>query len=510
MPVLFPSQTWQIIPAQQIAGLLEQRVLFVGQMTASGSATSGDLVTDIGNSAEEDTLFGRRSHLAGMIREFKKLNERTQVDAIPLDDAIGTAATSTITATGTSATADARIYVTFGSEKAHRKAVDITSGDDIANVAAAIATAFATDLDSPFEVTSSLGVATALAPHDGTLANEWSTKIEGTIPGITLTIAGWSGGATDPTLTGVLDVIGDIRYQTIVWPSNYDATVVEDVLNARFNASYQILDGVAIQTKKGTLATLKAYADQNSQSLCVLGNKTVADTARLVGTAVVEMPDIVSSQFAAFRSLKFTDEAPLATYLSTVAALDQFGGIALGALPYPNTLMPNLTVPDPRDEFTLAEMDELADNAVSVLSANRAYNSTILGTMVTTYLTNGAGNPDTSFKFLETVDQASLAREFFYENFRSRYSQTRLTDGDLIAGRDMANESSIRAFCGLLYDELAEDAIFQSGTAAKKDFFQNLVVSVNVSTGTVTVNMAPLLVSQLRVVLGTIQINFGA
>lgn len=510
MPILQPSQTWQIVPAQQLAGLLEQKVLFVGQMTSAGTATSGDLVTDIGDDGEEDTLFGTRSHLAGMIREFKKLNERTQVDAIPLDDASGTQATSTITATGTSATADATIYVTFGSEKVHRKAVDITSGDAIADVAAAIVTAFSTDGDTPFQVASALGVATATSEHDGTISNDWSTKIEGTIPGITLTIAGWSSGATDPTVTGVFDVVGDTRYQTVVWPNSYDTTELETFLDARFNASYQILDGVGIVTKKGTLASLKTFADMNSQSIVILGNKTVAATDRLVGTAVVEMPDIVSAQFAAFKALRLTDDAPITRYVTTVSPSDQFGGIALASLPYPNTVMPNLTVPDPRDEFTLAEQAELSENAVSVFSANRAFNTTILGQIVTSYTVNGAGNPDTSYKYLETVETASSIREYFYENFRSRYAQTRLTDGDLIAGRDMANESSIRAFCNTLYDALAVEALVQAGTAAKKDFNQNLVISVELSTGTVTVQMAPLLVGQLRVVLGTIQISFGS
>jgi phage tail sheath gpL-like len=509
MPILSPSQNWSIIPAQQLAGVLEQKVLVVGQMLAGGSATAGDLIQDIPNDGSEDTLFGQRSHMAGMVREFKKLNERTQLDAIPLDDASGTAGTAVITATGTSATADATIYVSVGSEKNHRYQVDLSSGDTPTDVASAIDTAFAADDDSPFQASASLGVVTFTCEHDGTLCNDWCVKIEGTIPGITLAITGWTGGATDPTLTGVLDVIGDIRYQTIIWPSNYAVTEVETVLNARFNTSYLILDGVAIQVKKGTLATLKSYANQNSQSLVILGNKTVAETDR-DGTAVVEMPDIVASQFAAFKALRLTDTAPLTQYLSTVAPNDQFGGIALASLPYHNTLMPNLTVPDPRDEFTLTEQAELTDNAVSVFGANRAYNSTILGTVVTTYLTNNAGNPDTSYKFLETVETASVIREFFYENFRSRYAQTRLTDGDLIAGRDMANEASIRAFCNTLYNELAENALVQSGSAAVKDFNQNLVITVALSTGTVTVNMAPLLVTQLRVVLGTIQINFGS
>lgn len=512
MPILEPRQSWQITPAQQLAGVLNHRTLLVGQKIAgTGTLPAGVLYQDFPDDGSENSLLGRRSHLAGMVRTFKALNKQTPLDIIPLEDAGGaTDATATITVSGSTATADTTIYVSVGSEIDYRTAVNVETGDAPADIASAIDTAFAALTNSPFQASALAGVVTFTAENGGTIANDWSLKVEGTVPGgIGFTVAGWSGGATDPTLTGVLDVIGDIRYQTIIWPCTYDLTEVETVLNARFNVSYLIQDGVAIQVKKGTLASLKSYADQNSQSVVILGNPTVSEDDR-AGTATMEMPDIVATQFAAFRALKFTNGAVLGSYLTTVAPSDQFGGIALASLPYHNTVMPLLPVPDARDEFTLVEQAELTDNGVSVFGANRAYNTNILGTIVTTYLTDGAGNPDTSYKFLETVDTASTIREYFYENFRTRYAQTRLTNGDLIEGRDMANAASIRSFCNRLYDALADEALVQAGSAAKRDFNDNLSISIDLASGTVTVSMAPLLVTQLRVVLGTIQINFGS
>jgi hypothetical protein len=73
----------------------------------------------------------------------------------------------------------------------------------------------------------------------------------------------------------------------------------------------------------------------------------------------------------------------------------------------------------------------------------------------------------------------------------------------------MANADSIRAFCGQLYDNLADIALVQAGKAAKVDFNSNLVITVNIATGQVTINMAPLIVGQLRAIIGTIQVNFG-
>ena len=59
------------------------------------------------------------------------------------------------------------------------------------------------------------------------------------------------------------------------------------------------------------------------------------------------------------------------------------------------------------------------------------------------------------------------------------------------------------------YTFLADLAITQAGGQAVKDFDTNLVVTVNVSGGSVTITSAPLQVGQLRILLGTIEVNFG-
>jgi phage tail sheath gpL-like len=221
------------------------------------------------------------------------------------------------------------------------------------------------------------------------------------------------------------------------------------------------------------------------------------------------MPDVMCAEICAIRALRLTQDAPLTQFVNTVARSDQFGGIAIASLPYFNTLLPNLPVSLANDFFSSEEQTELRNNGVALVGPNTVFNATIFGEFVTTYLTDNAGNDDSSFKFVNTVDQESVIREFFFSNYKNRYSQTRLTDGDLRAVRDMANEASIRAFSGELYDELADETLVQAGSVAKKDFEDNLVIVATISTGQVSVDMAPLLVSQLRSMIGTIQVNFG-
>ena len=138
--------------------------------------------------------------------------------------------------------------------------------------------------------------------------------------------------------------------------------------------------------------------------------------------------------------------------------------------------------------------------------------------MVTTYLTDGGGNPDVSYKFVNFVDTISAIREFIVVNMKSRYAQTRLTDGALEAGKDMANEGTIRTFLKRLYGLMATKTLVQKGpvvidgqaTTGVKDFMDNLIVAVSVSAGSVTITAAPLMVTQLRAILGTIQIKFSS
>lgn len=508
--ILEPEVTFSIIPAAQLAGVQEQKALVVGQLLSGGTASGGgELLQDLSNNtAANNALFGRKSHLAGMVRAFKRENEISRLDAIVLDDAGGaTAGTAVFTITG-GATEDGTIDFVLGSEKDHKYSIDNTNLDTPTIIGDALVAAITADLDAPFTAANVAGVVTATSTNKGTLCNDWDIRVIGSTAGVAIALTGWTGGATDPTLTSIFDVIGEIRYQTIIWPSAYDLDVVETLLNARFNSTNQILDGVCLQLKKGTLAQAKTYADQNSPSIVVIGNQTVSETSR-VGTMLPEMPDISAAEIGAVRALRFTESAPLTDYLTTVAPNDQFGGIAIASLPYFNTVMPNLPVPNEVDQWSTPDMTELRNNGVSVVGGNRVFSGVILGEFVTTYLTNGAGNPDTSYKFLNTVDTASVIREYFYENSRARYAQTRLTAGDLVAGRDMANESSIRAFCNRLYGALSKEVLVQAGSVAQKDFDDNLVIVTTVSTGTATITMAPLLVSQLRAIIGTIQINFG-
>lgn len=509
-----PATTVNIVSAVTTVANEAQKVLFVGQKTAAGTATAGALISSIQNDNSWDTLFGIDSMLAAMIRNARLLNDKSQFDAIALDDnGSGVDATGTITVVGT-ATAAGSFTVTIGSQQNHTVTVAVADTDTETTVAASIATAVNADTKMPVDAGSAIGVVTFTAINAGTYGNSLGIEVVGSVAGITNTIVAMASGATDPVLTGVFDIIGDTRYQGIVWPYADDTTVVRTFLDARFNVDNDVLDGVAFTSKTDTLANLQStYSVLNSQSLVAIGDEVTNETLLKGAPSVFEIPVVKASEFASIRALRLTVGASIAQFLAGEAGLDSFGGPALASRPYFNTPFPNIPVSGQGRGFTKAEVETLLTDGVAVMGNNRAANTIIMGETVTTYKTDTAGNPDQSFKFLNFVDTSSGAREFFVNNLNARFAQSRLTEGDLVPGRPMANAQLILATLTEFYATLSgpEFALTQAGETARNTFIQNTTVTLDLATGLVTVLMnAVPLVTQLRTINATMRIAFSA
>lgn len=514
--VVQPKVSVNIVPATLDVSNAPQRILFVGQKVAAGTATAGALNENILNDNSEDTLFGANSQLAGMIREAKKLNKVTQMDAIALDDNVsGVAATGTIAITGTSATETGTLIVRIGSQTNHQYSIAVAIGDTPTVIGDAIDTAVLADTDAPFSSSNTTGTVTVTADNDGTVGNYIGIEVSGSVGGITTTVTGMASGANDPTLTGVFDVVGNRRYQTIVWPYAADTSVLRTFLDARFNDDVYVLDGVGITANQDSLANhLSTLGALNSQSLVFITDKAESET-NFKGPSCFEMPQIKAAEFAAIRGLRLTQDANISQFvITTNGPLDGYGGPALASKPYFNTNFPNLPLVKTGRGWTNTEIEQLSGISGAggtVIGINTAGNTAIAGEVVTTYKTDSAGNTDISFKYLNYVDTASNAREYFYNNLKSRFVQSRLTEGDVLKGRDMANDVIIAAYCEKLYQDLAgpDYVLLQAGETALKFFKDNLTVSLDLSTGTATITMIVPLVTQLREILATMKIAFS-
>jgi len=498
--ILQPKTNVLIVPSSEEAQNTGQRILIVGQMLA-GTAVAGSLVENIANGGAEDALFGAQSMIAAMVRANKVRNQSIQVDAIPLADAVGAVdATGALVWVGT-ATEAGTYTVIFGSERNYKVDIAVASGDTATVVGDTVAAAI-----------NAVANRQVNAVNTATYGNSIPLEIRGQVAGLTTSVTGMTGGAVDPTLTGIFDVIVDRRYQAIVWPYPTATTEVTTLLDARFNADGKVLDGVAITAVNDTLANLSALATPlNSQSLVIIGGKQESET-NYKGGDIVEIPILKAAMFAGFRALRLDVNGYSVADLVITAngPLDAFGGPALASKPYFNTPFSQLFPIKAGRGFDDAEIESLLAAGVSVLGNNVAANAVISGEIATTYKTDFAGNADITFKFLNYVDTASQGREYFYNNYRKRFAQSRLTTGATLKGRDMANSEVIRSYSKRLYQDLSgvDFVLFEAGEEALNFFDANLIIAIDKALGKVSIQMTVPIVTQLREIAATMKIAF--
>ena len=259
-----------------------------------------------------------------------------------------------------------------------------------------------------------------------------------------------------------------------------------------------------------SLAAICAASNPACSTACCCWPKAVSAT-EYKGGAIREFGYNVTAHVCSIRSLRLTDDATIANYvIASGGVLDSFGGAAISSLPYHNTPLNLLPLIDPIYDWTEEDVSELEDNAISVIGNNPARNSVILGDMVTTYLTDSAGNSDVTWKFLNGVDTDVAIREYIVNNLRSDYAQSRLSSGRVINGRSIATEASIKARLDIYYNILSGvDYVLVSNGQDDINFWKdNRTVSIDLANGQVTITAKFVRVSQFRSAIGTLQTTF--
>jgi phage tail sheath gpL-like len=569
---------------------------------SNGTATSGRLYQNILNDKSWNTLFGSKSMLSAMIREFKQINNVSALDVIPLSDDL-----LSIQAVGevefTSPIVDGTLILTVGSKKYNSYSYSVFAGDSKGVIAAGFRNLINSDVNSPVDAFLSTKISitvfsgtgnndmTVSGSYNGNVNKSFEVRIDSTgtpdtfewssdggitwvattvsitgvaqvlSDGISITFAGttghvigdkWTfnatgktlqltavqggfegngislsysstdpsyianithmiGGSVNPTLTNIFDVVSKIRYQTIVWPSSYDLSILQTFLDNRWNVNNNVLDGIGVLSKTDSYGNLITLLNSlNDQNIAIHCNKNIS-AQNLKGSALVELDYVIASEIGAINALRLTQDANISRYvISTRGLLDSIGGAAIASLPFFNTPMYDLPIVDQANEWTEEEVDGLKNAGGFVLGNNPSLSNIIFGEVVTTYKYDAASNLDDSFKYIEYVETASNVREYFYNNVRNRFAQSRLTAGDVIGGRNMANAGVISAYFDEMYSVLSGSnyVLTQAGEEAMSFFKNNKTVSVDISTGKATVTMIVPIVTQLRSIYAEMQITF--
>ena len=520
-----PKVTVNKLPAQIAAGVESQKILVIGQKLAAGTAIAGSIIEGI-NKNQVNDLFGAGSMAAGMLNSMFKVIEDSQgdvaprIDCIPLDDngtAVKAESTITITASsGTEATEAGQILFNIAGKQ---YSLDVIEGETIADIGARLSTLL-TDTDAPFSSAEATNIVTLTSRNGGSVGNSTPIAMKGltfdgadySVGNVVVAITAFTSGATDPVMTTVLDVVNDVRYQTITAPVEYGTEyLLDDFLDTRFNVTNDILDGVAILTKVDTLANLKVdLAALNSQS-CVYVCDTLTALGNDKGGSLKQMPYVVSSLVAVIRGLRLTEKANILniTPASSYGAFDGIGGFEIRSLPYFNCPVNDIDVIDTGLGFSKIEISEINALGGSVIGNNVVNNKVLLDELRTTYKTDVAGNEDVTWTFLNTVDQMSGSAEYIFNNLKKRFSQSRLTSGTLKVGRNMANEQLIKAYMKELYKDLGNLVVVPTGKDAEDYFFENLVLEIDFVAGSVSMISKFAIVVQLRELLVNLITQFG-
>lgn len=524
-----PKVTFNIVGANTTVANEQQKILVVAQKIAGSSAPTDVLLASVASTeADLASLFGSDSMAAGIIRAIRALNPVTRIDVYLMDNTGGTAATGVMGFASTAEVAGS-IFVTVASAIDYTFELPVAMGATADTIGAALEAAITADTAVPVSAVNATGTVTFTATNPGILGDQIGLQMDATNVGdVTATLTPMNGGADALTFTTFIDTIAasNVRYQTVVWPysnSLDNMDIITGLLDTRFNVDNDVLDGVAIAGRSElavttfTTAGSGLSAGQNSQSIAVFADKTEQElsiTAQLVFSkpAQFELDWIKAAQFAAIRALRLTDGQNISQFvIAANGPLDTIGGPALASKPYFNTPMPNLPSINIADGWTNPDIENLLTSGASIMGVNSGGTSALVGEVVTTYKTDVASNPDVSFKFLNFVDTASNAREYFFNNNKSRFAQSRLTTGDVIGGRDMANAQVIEAFQAQLYQDLSgvDFVLLQAGETALEFFKNSIVISIDLANGRVTLQMTVPLVTQLREILATMQIAFS-
>ncbi len=436
--------------ARQGVSIQPYKALMVGQRLSTGTKAAGtiDLVTSV---SQAKNYYGEGSMLHRMAIKWFLNNKITPLYVFALDDnGAGTAATKTLTVTGTS-TAAGNIYLYIGED---RIVVPVASGNAQNAIATAIEAAIDAEVASgnPLLVTAgvSTNVVTLTARHKGENGQHIKVSLnfqegEALPAGVSIAVANAASGATNPTVTSLITAMGEEQYNLIVWPY-VDATTyaaLDTELTDRWGPIRQI-EGFAIGCKRESVANLVTFGDgKNSAFFSYFG----------IENNMPSQPEEVASAVC--------------------------GAIAVSAqadpgLPLVNMRLLGLLAAPKPDRFTLLERNTLLSDGISTNKVDSGGN-VYIERIITLYQENSFGSADPSYMDLATLLILSYIRYDLVATWTSKFPRFKLADdgvrfssGQPVMTPSVAKAELLAKFrqwesIGLVenFDQFAEDLIVE-------------------------------------------------
>jgi len=454
--------------------------------------------------AELDIMFETNTILRNTIANYLKINRVSRLDVRTFaESGTGVASVGKIGFSGT-ASADASIEVSVVSAKDFKATIDVANLETHEQIAQKVVDAFVAGVypNIPVVATRATGDAVFTAKDLGTIGNLYGLRVKGNIPGITITLTAFADGLNNPTFTEADFPSG--KYSGVLipgWMASHVDTIA-GILDARFNSNNAILDGRAFFGFNDTYSNLVTLLNaKNSKSLVIMGNKLIPSPNPLeneaqTGASILHPIDWAVAEFMAIRSLRLEEGEPIADYV-VASGLDNIGGASLASLPYHNTPMVGVPTTPAEILFKESEIQGLESVGFTVLNTNLSETGMLMGAVLTTYKFDTLGVADKTFRFLNFVDTGSICREFLFNNMKADLAQMRLTEGDLVAGRNIQNPASLEALVLKYYGQLANATLTQAGATIASKVSEKTVVELSLADRLVNVFTEFPIVTQL-------------
>ena len=474
---LVPFTYVEIDPSRAGSSGAAFRSLMIGQRLASGTVAAG-VPTPVGSAVDARSKFGAGSMLAIMIAAYRRQNPTGQLWGVALDDGAGaTDQTRTITVSAAATGAGTISLYIAG----RRIPVPISGALAVNAVATAINTAIVNAGGAAagvLPVTSAVAAAVVtLTARNGGASSDIDVRHsyqpdDSLPPGVGLTIAAATAGATDPDITDALDTVTDERFNVIAHPYNAAAIMatLESELVSRWGPTRQ-LDGVAFTGYRGTSAAATTYGNaRNSPYSSVMGISTSP-------TSIVE-------------------------WAGAIAGAVGLSAAADPALPFQTLPLRGVLPASLANRFSFAERETLLSDGMATHTVDRT-GVVALERMVTTYQTAPGDVPDTAYRDANTLFTVSFIRASFRQRFATKFARYKLAnDGARFGpGQRVVTPSTARAEAIALFRQWETSGLVENADAFK----DALVVERNASDpNRLDFLIPPDLVNQLRVLAATI------
>lgn len=460
------------------------KVLVIGQMDSTGSATSGELY-NIYSPSMAQGLFGRSSMLAAQLSAFKDINTSADVWAIALDDdAAGVAAAGGLAITGT-ATASGTLSVMIGGVRI-RQAVQ--AGDSAADISTAIIDTINSDLDVPVIASAYVAppddggstLAADVTPtvvltarHAGECGNDIDIRVNyytgETLPvGVACETVAMTGGSGNPDVSAVIAAMGDTWWNFVINPYTDQANL--DLLSAELVKRWgpdKMIDGMCFMAYRGVQADATTFGTTRNDFLF-----------SCIGTNIApEPPYLWSARVGAVSIASLTTDP---------------------ARPMQTLAVSGLKPPAASDTWPREDRETLLHDGISTYTVNGSVVQ--IERMVTMYRTDSYGNPDASYLDVNTPMTLSYIRYATRTDIEQKFPRCKLADdGTPIApGQPIVTPSIIKTELIALAQELGPTGL---GLIENVDeFAQTLDVERNgEDVNRVDVYSSPDLVNQFRI-----------